>query len=108
MVLLDLFQNLSNPKIVIKALNELLNDRETPEVEKNEIEKMLIVYKSSMEYWTNRNFDFNKKNNPVTDTYACDHMDQVFFADAVGCMFGGLGSVGYSWAIYSMQGGRCL
>jgi|GEM_PF-3518254 len=108
MVLLDLFQNPSNPKIVIKALNELLNDRETPEVEKNEIEKMLIAYKSSMEYWTNRNFDFNKKNNPVTDTYACDPMDQVFFADAVGCMFGGLGSVGYSWAIYSMQGGRCL
>ena len=38
-------------------------------------------------------------------------MHQVFFADICGCMFGGVGSVGFSWAIYSIQqhhGGGCI
>lgn len=95
-VLLDLFYNSSRPEEVLKEFNELLNDKTINEIEKNEIEKMLSVYKASMKFWSNGIYAKNTNKG-------CDPNHQVFFADAVGCMFGGLGSVGYSWAIYTLQ-----
>ena len=92
-VLLKFFENSESSDEVLKAFDILLNDKEISEKEKVEIEKMISVYKSSMEFW----------NSNTANKGGCDPWRQIFFADAVGCMFGGIGSVGYSWAVYEMQ-----
>lgn len=103
-VLLKLLHNAEEPNEVLNNFNNLIIDNDISIKEKNEIEKMKNVYNASIIYWSNEKFNL-KTNN----TSKCNPSQQVFFADAVGCMFGGLGSVGYSWAIYSLQnGGGCL
>jgi hypothetical protein len=104
-VLIDLLVNPKNPEEVINNLNILLNDESMNSNDVNEIKKLLSVYTSSIEFWKdNTSFKYDAKKK-------CDPAHQVFFADLIGCMFGGIGSVGMSWAIYSIQqhnGGGCI
>jgi hypothetical protein len=104
--LVSLLENNEGPQEVNQVFTNLLNSETLTETEKNEILKMKNVYNSSVGFWNNEN---NK--NYFNKEMECDPQDQIFLSDAVGCLFGGLGAVGFSWFCYEAQsqnGGGCI
>ena len=107
---IDLLNNTQDPKTVLARVNSLMNDKTISKEDIDFLKKFKSVYHASMIFWKDKNISTTNKliSNSEQLVAPCDPMHQVFFSDAVGCMFGGLGSVGMSWAIYTLQGGHCL
>ena len=106
LILLDLLEEPKSPDEVNVIFEKLISDKEVVASEKNELKKMLNVYNASVIFWGT-----NDTKVAIESKVACNPAYQVFFADAVGCMFGGLGSVAYSAFVYSAQqqnGGGCI
>ena len=103
LVLIDLIENPKAPTLVNKILQNLFSDSDLPDLEINEIKKLISVFSASIKYWSVPFSDDNKK--------ACNPKHQLYIADIAGCMFGGLGSIGLSWLVDEMQsqnGGGCI
>jgi hypothetical protein len=104
--LVTLLKNNENPQKVNQVFTNLLNNNTITEIEKNEILKMKIVYNSSVDFWNAKHYHKN-----LEKTIQCNPQHQIFLSDAVGTLFGGLGSVGFSWFCYEAQsqnGGGCI
>lgn len=104
-ILINLLESPRAPEEVSVILQNLLEDKELPSSEINEIKKLQSVYLASVKFWpiSTNNLDNNK--------YKCNPKHQQYLADAFGCVWGGLGAIAYSWLIEEMQnqhGGGCI
>lgn len=106
LALISFIETPKAPSEVNIILQNLLNDKELNNSEINEVKKLVSVFNASIKYW---NVPMN--DNSSTVEMKCNPKHQVYLADIAGCMFGGLGSIAYSWLVDEMQqqhGGGCI
>ncbi|MDR6968048.1 hypothetical protein J2X31_002063 [Flavobacterium arsenatis] len=107
---LPLLANPESPADVLNKLREFRRDNLLTTDEVLELDKFKNVLGQSALFWDDYSIKNPSAYNSLAQRGPCDPYYQIAFADAVGCMFGPLGSIGYSTMIYAMtkKKGGCI
>ena len=84
---------------IIRMVDSFKMENNLSSIEREQITKFKVTLSASKELWDEKVSYFHSSKWP------CKPAEQQYLADAFGSLWGGLGAVGYSYAVYELQGG---